>query len=79
MKSARLISSSEATQMLSLIHLGVHMGLIDLGMTRQDLNALFLLIQPAHLQKLTGRTLNSSERDVTRADLIRAKLAKAIL
>ena len=76
LKSARVISSSEATQLLSLVQLGLHMGLLDSNLTRQDLNSLLLLIQPAHLQKLTGKALNSSERDIRRAELIREKLAK---
>ena len=80
LKSARVMSSSEATQLLSLIQLGTHMGLLDLlKMTRQELNALFLLIQPAHLQKMTGKTLNSSERDICRADLIRSRLKNVTL
>lgn len=79
LKSSRIISSSEATQLLSLIQLGIMMGLISSGLTRQDLNALFLLIQPAHLQKMTGKTLNAAERDICRADLIRSRLAGAAL
>jgi protein arginine kinase len=79
LKSARVISSSEATQLLSLIQLGMLMELIDSNLTRQELNWLFLLIQPAHLQKITGKTLNSSERDTRRAELIRQKLAKVSL
>ena len=79
LKSARVISSSEATQLLSLLQLGVHMGLLNTNLSRQELNWLFLLIQPAHLQKLTGKTLNSSERDIRRADLIRERLGKITL
>ncbi len=74
LKSARIISSSEAIQLLSLLQLGIHMGLVDSGLSHQEVNSLFLLIQPAHLQKLTGKSLNSSERDIRRADLIREKL-----
>jgi protein arginine kinase len=79
LKSARMISSSEATQLLSMVHLGILMGLVQSGLTKEDLNALFLLIQPAHLQKITAKTLNSSERDVCRADLIRERLSKVSL
>lgn len=79
LKSARMISSSEATQLLSMVHLGILMGLVQSGVTKEDLNALFLLIQPAHLQKITSKTLNSSERDVCRADLIRERLSKVTL
>ncbi len=79
LKSARAISSSEATQLLSLVQLGVLMELLDPGLTRQDLNTLFLLIQPAHLQKISDKTLNSSDRDIARADLIRQHLSKVQL
>ena len=79
LKSAHVISSTEATQLLSLLHLGIDMELIKTQLTHQDINTLFLLIQPAHLQKLTGKSLNSSERDIRRAELIREKLAKVQL
>ena len=79
LKSARVISSSEATQLLSLLQLGILMELLKSDLTHQDLNALFLLIQPAHLQKISAKTLNTTERDVRRADLIREKLAQVNL
>ncbi len=79
LKAARVISSSEATQLLSLLQLGILMGLVKSNLTHQDLNALFLLIQPAHLQKISAKTLNSTERDVRRADLIREKLTQVSL
>ncbi len=79
LRSARVISSAEATQLLSLLELGIHMGLIDTKLTLQDINCLFLWIQPAHIQKMAGRTLNSSDRDIHRADLIREKLAGVTL
>lgn len=74
LKAVRLISSSEATQLISLVQLGMNMGMIKGDITPQDLNSLFLLIQPAHLQKAAGCALSSSDRDVRRADLIRGKL-----
>ncbi len=79
LKSARTISSVEATQMLSLVQLGMSMGIMDCGLGREDMNLLFLLIQPAHLQKIAGKVLNSAERDSRRAELIREKLAKVTL
>lgn len=72
LKSARVISSGEAVQLLSLVRLGVDIGFIT-HLKYNELNSLFLLMQPAHLQKLYGRALGSSERDVRRADLIREK------
>jgi protein arginine kinase len=74
LKTARMMSSAEATQLLSLVQLGIHMGVLRTDLTQKELNLLFLLIQPAHLQKLAKKTLDSSERDVCRADLIRDRL-----
>ena len=79
LKSARMISSAEATQLLSLLQLGIYMGLVQSELTKQDLNALFLLIQPAHLQKISGKNLNASDRDACRADLMRSRLGKVTL
>lgn len=76
LKSARVISSQEATQLLSLVQLGMDIGLIETKMTVRELNSLFLLVQPAHLQKLAGKILTSSERDEERAQLIRNHLVK---
>lgn len=77
LKSARIISSAEAMQLLSLVQLGILMEMFDSGgLSRKDLNSLFLLIQPAHLQKVTGRNLSSTERDLRRAELIRKHIKK---
>ena len=38
------------------------------------LNELFIMIQPAHLQKIEGKKLNAFERDTKRAAVIRQKL-----
>ncbi|HTL46749.1 MAG TPA: protein arginine kinase [Verrucomicrobiae bacterium] len=79
LKCGRIISSTEATQHLSLVQLGVQAGMLKINLTQQDLNGLFLLIQPAHLQKLKAKALNSGERDEARADLIREKLKNVTL
>lgn len=74
LKSARLMSSTEAMQCLSHVRMGLHTGrlaTIDL----QTLNELFLQIQPAHLQKLHGERLSGEQRSVERAALIRARLS----
>ena len=73
LKSARVISSEEAVQHLSMVRLGLDLKLIT-HLTYQDLNRLFLLIQPAHLQKKDGRALGAGERDVRRAEEIRENL-----
>lgn len=78
LKAARVISSQEVVQLLSLVRLGMDLKFIG-GIKHQEINDLFLLIQPAHLQKLSGRALGPSERDVRRADLVREKLKNVLL
>lgn len=78
LKAARVISSGEAVQLLSLVRLGVDLGFVA-NLKYAELNNLFLLIQPAHLQKLYGRALGANERDVRRADLIRERLSQVAL
>lgn len=73
LKSAHIISSVETIMLLSAIRLGVDLGIIK-NLDRKMVNELFILTQPAHLQKLEGKVLTSNERDVKRADLIREKL-----
>lgn len=73
LKSARLMSSSEALGLLSLMRLGIDLGFIQ-NLSKTNLNALFLFTQPAHLQKLSGTDLNTSERDQKRAELLRGRL-----
>ena len=41
---------------------------------RNAINELFIMIQPAHLQKIEGKKLSASERDNRRASLIREKI-----
>ncbi len=78
LKAARLITSNEAVSLLSLIRLGVDMGVIE-GLNIEQVNTLFLQSQPAHLQKLFGTDLSSSERDAKRAELFRERLKGIVL
>jgi len=73
LKSAHIITSNETVALLSAIRLGVDLALIK-NLDRRMVNELFILTQPAHLQKIEGRALDPNERDIKRADLIRAKL-----
>jgi protein arginine kinase len=73
LEGAHIITSSETIDLLSLVRLGVGLGIVK-GLDRRRLNDLFILTQPAHLQKLAGRELSPSERDIKRAGLIRSKL-----
>ncbi len=71
--SAQKLSSEETMQLLSSVRLGVNLGLIN-SVRLQTLNQLFIQIQRAHLQKLKHVELSKSERDATRAALIRQRL-----
>jgi protein arginine kinase len=76
LKSAHIISSQETTELLSLVRLGIDLAMIK-DINRRAVNELFILTQPAHLQKIENKKLSSGERDVKRAELIRTKLNKA--
>jgi protein arginine kinase len=76
LESAHIITSSETIDLLSLVRLGISIGIVK-NLNMQKLNELFILIQPAHLQKLSGRELSSSERDIKRAELIRSRLGNS--
>jgi protein arginine kinase len=70
---ARAIPSLEALHFMSLARLGLDMGIIrDVG--RDTLNDLFVMIQPAHLQKMEDEEIDEFTRDIRRADLIRMKI-----
>ena len=75
LRNAYIITSNETTDLISMVRLGVDLGLIK-DLDRQLLNELFILTQPAHLQKLEGKALSASQRDVKRAMIIRSKLSK---
>lgn len=72
LKSARIISSQETIELLSMVRLGVDVGIIT-DLNPKALNELFIMIQPAHLQKIEGKKLGTAERDTRRAQLIREK------
>lgn len=70
---ATTLSSEQAMTHLSLIRMAVNLGLLPLPM--QQVNELFILSQPAHLQKAQGRELSSQERDEIRAALFTKRLS----
>ena len=71
--NARLINTDETLSLLSHLRLGVTLGRVDTVDIR-TVNELFLLSQPAHLQKLVGRPMDPAVRREARATLIRQKL-----
>ena len=73
LKSARVITSEETMNLLSSLRMGVNLGLIT-DVPVSTINEIFLFTQPAHLQKLEGRKLDSQKRDIVRAAFIRNRL-----
>jgi len=71
--NARIITSQETVELLSMVRLGNDMGIIK-NIERSLINELFILTQPAHLQKIEKKKLSPQERDIKRADLIRQRL-----
>jgi protein arginine kinase len=71
---AHSMTSKEALNMLSIIKLGVDLGLFP-DAARIDVDELFIETQPAHLQKGAGtQKMTADARDALRASLIRTKL-----
>lgn len=70
---ARRIGSGETQTLLSPIRMGLHLGRFK-EFDHQTLHEIFLYTQPAHLQKMFGRSLDEDERAVNRADYIRKRL-----
>ncbi len=71
--NTQIISSKEALNLLSLILLGIDLGLFgDAPHTLAD--ELFVISQPAHLQKMVDQKLTAEQRDIFRADLLRERL-----
>ncbi|HEY6166760.1 MAG TPA: ATP--guanido phosphotransferase, partial [Verrucomicrobiae bacterium] len=71
--NAHSISSKETMNMLSLLRLGVDLGLFP-GVERPLVDELFVVTQPAHLQKKFSEKLAAEERDLLRADMLREQL-----
>ncbi len=73
MKHAYMISSSETLEQLSTMRAGIETGILK-SVDIRVINELFLLTQPAHIQKIAGRKLSNKDRDYKRAALIRQML-----
>ena len=71
--NAHIISSKETMNLLSLMRLGVDLGLFP-GAEKTLADELFILTQPAHLQKEHSEKLSAEERDLLRANMLRERL-----
>jgi protein arginine kinase len=73
LRYAHRVSTKEALSLISAVRLGVGVGIIE-DVTVATLNHLLVYTQPAHLQKMKGKSMNSQQRDVARAEYIREAL-----
>jgi protein arginine kinase len=76
LKSAKLISSDETMYLLSMIRLGISLGRCS-ELDMPTVNDLFLMTQPAHLQKMHARQMEPIERAEVRATYIRQRIEAA--
>jgi len=73
LQNSRLINTQEAFNHLSMLSLGLDLGIIS-GIKRELVNSLFVAIQPAHIQKTESKQLNEIERDCVRSEILREKV-----
>ncbi len=71
--NAHSISSKEAMNLLSLMKMGMDIGLFPEAQ-RDLVDDLFIRTQPAHLQRQHDGKLPAEERDLMRADMLRERL-----
>src|SRR5271165_2271808 len=71
--NAHCITSKETMNLLSFMRLGIDLGLFP-GVDRSLTDELFILTQPAHLQRCHSEKLSAEERDLLRADMLREHL-----
>lgn len=72
LRYARRLTSDETMALLSAIRLGINLKLVP-GIRMGDVNELFVITQPGHLQALKGRELQPDDRDTVRASLLRER------
>lgn len=73
LRSARMMSGDEVLGLLSHLRLGINLGRVK-DIDIRTVNELFLLTQPAHLQKIQAHKLEGDARRAARADYIRHRL-----
>lgn len=75
LQTAKKISSEETLYLLSQVRMGINLGLIN-DLEIPILNKLLIHTQPAHLQKLRQTELNTSERNIARANYLHQHLRR---
>jgi protein arginine kinase len=73
LSNARIISSDEALTLFSAVRLGIDLRILK-GISIFALNELMVAVRPGHLQKQAGQDMDTIERDIKRAEVIKEKL-----
>ena len=69
--NCKKISSKECKELLSDVKLGTDLGILN-KLTDLKVNKIEIYTKPANLQKYVGKQLNSYERDIKRAEIIKS-------
>jgi protein arginine kinase len=75
LQNGYLLNSGEAMNLLSLIRLGIDLGIFADGQ-RAVVDRLFIECQPGHVQHAAKGSFEPSQRDVLRAERLRLEFAK---
>lgn len=77
LSSARLMTTEESMQLLSLVRLGAVMGVLE-GVDVAEINLLMLVTQPAHIQRLHGSEIDQDRRLAVRAAVLRDRIRQLV-
>ncbi|HEY3754884.1 MAG TPA: protein arginine kinase [Opitutaceae bacterium] len=77
LQNSHLLSSSEAMNLLSLIRLGVDLGVFS-DAYRSVIDRLFIEAQPGHLQHSQKAEFEAGKRDLLRAERLRTEFANLV-
>lgn len=75
LRYSRIITAHECLNLLSKVRMGIEMGIIE-NVDIKKINGLLVNVQPATLQLIEGRELDTTERDATRARITRESLGQ---
>ena len=75
LQNGHLLNSSESMNLLSLIRLGIDLGIFP-DSERAVVDRLFIECQPGHIQHGSQRPAEAGQRDVIRGSILRAEFAK---
>jgi protein arginine kinase len=73
LSQAHVIASKETMNQLSLLRLGVDLGMFE-GISKAVVDELFLISQPWHLQVSRPEKLDAEQRDALRAEMLRQRM-----